>query len=500
MMVTSKDPETQAIADGTIPSAVKLRSLSGISPLNTGSIPPSPFPPGVDDPDTKSWSPSSTDIPPPLPPVEKDDSGSKSTGMNLDDIKNLFASAKDDLNQSKGMNVTKDQLDELKGHQAANMWTNLFMNMIAGARHTSAAPYEAPMNQKIQQEAQNLTAQQSLAQQQAKNAQEEQGFGMGQLKAGQEMAGQQFAQGPMSTGTRAAIQKMLDLSGKSDTHIPDDATEMQGQSILNDWKTPTTLQVEKDKYAQMMQNNGWKDYTDTSGMKHLFNPRTGETMTPPGQVAGSSTDNQKPLNFNDLSSGTSGLVPKQQGEALKNIPELAKDYQKNYGIPSNTFNSKLDSIYNTIDLASKGNYVAARSLPATEARVLEDLGSGRITNYDIQMQKDPTTSGIINNIHGKILGITGQGSMTPQDATYIKQAIDSLKAIHTQNMQNAQDMYKSRASGFVGRPFEDNGFLFGNQTAVPKLQQPTAVPNQSTPNLMNSNVIHADDYLKSLQK
>lgn len=424
---------------------------------------------------------------------EGDDDLLKLGNQPSDDSEDYSSLAKQDVQSGRAGGITKDQLDQLHKHEAANMWTSLFMNMIGSANGIKdGSKFADPLNKKVEQERQGLKMQQDLANSQFDRAGAEQKMGLGDINLSNAKRQQANAQSPISS-----IQKGVGLAFNNKYDLGLDPNGFEGM-------TQEQYKANIDPVIQLA-NSGFKDEqikamilnakakADKPQLK--LNPFTGnyEPVDPRvGTNYGKGSFDEKtqgPINYQQLSSGKLNdvLTPHEAETARKELPKIASDYQKNYGTPAANFNNLIDSVQGTIDLASKGNYVAARSLPATEAKLLEQLGNQRITNFDIQMQKDPATSGILNSLQSKIQGIKGEGSMTPQDAMYIKQNIDLLKKIHENGLKKAQDMYRTKAQSLISKPFNDDTYLFGQQQ-----EQPTENSNQNSRMPTHQSL---DDYL-----
>lgn len=425
-------------------------------------------------------------------------------GFDIDNIDNLLKSAQTDLENSKSSGITQEDLDKLNQHEGANMWTSLFMNLIGRSNGVNPEPFSKPLQQKVEQEKQALLLKNQLANQQAQRAGQTQNFGLGQLKAGEAIAQQRSLQSPTTPTQANIISRLKTLGGIENEDNSDIQNQMQYRNAVPDLEKVAQLQNMRFNYnkpeLKQDKSGNWVPVDRYTGVNFNNSAVTNE-MDPSklkfddkGKII-NPDDSEKGVQYTDISSGKNNLTPNQQKTALSQLPKIQSDYQKNYGISSNQFNQKLDALESSLDQAMKGNYVAARSLPAKEARLFEDLGSGRITNFDIQMQKDPHTSGLLNSLQGKIQGILGNGNVTPMDAKYIQDVVNELREIHNKNLTDIQEQYRTKANSVVGSKFNDDSYLFGMN---PKTNQQLETPSQNT--YQRHGIIHADDYLNSLGK
>jgi len=447
----SRDPETNAIASGLI---------KGPRPIGL-----------MDDDETDDISPQPQ--------------SQNYNKMNTDDIQDLFKSAKQNLQDSKSAGVTKEQLDALHKHEGANMWTALFMNLIGASHGLSSKPYIEPLEKRTEAERQGLILQNQLAQQQAQRAGQEQNFGMGQLKGGQALQQQEYSQAPASNLKLATLGAYMKQAKQP--FNPDEYKNMYNVQIdqaINEVQKLAGNQVNADRYKDMLGTRGWTKYTDASGATHAYNQMSGEdkVLNAPTQ-----TDVSKPVSYNDIAAGSSGLPINQQKIATKELPKIASDYQKTFGQPSLQFNQSIDNVEKLIDLSQQGNYKAANSLAAQTAKLFEGLGNQRLTNMQISMENDPIASGYINRLNQLIQGSVGQGKVTPQDAKNMREVAQELRNIHNKTLNEAQQFYNSKAEAVIGRPFKDEKYLFGQSNSMQAAQPESKV---------SGNDISFDDYMK----
>lgn len=436
------------------------------------------------------------------------DSNSTSTpskNFSAADIKDLFKSAREDLQKSKDMGVSKEDLDSLNKHQAANMWGSLFMNLIGAAGHVDATPYMKPLTDRINQEASNLSLKNKLAQSGIENAMAQQRFGMGELGANQALNQQDYMNATASPVSQASLAKTANIAGIHELQLPENMTNQQAEMFLNQLTPTAKLGLEQqriDAMKNMYENRGEQLVkNEKSGQYEIVNKLTGERK-PVGrnsfsQPSQQDQGNKQSINFNDLTSGQNNLTPNEQRNTVQQLEKLSSNYEKNYGIPDMGFKDSMNKLDKIVGDASKGNYIAASSLPIYEAKILDGLNQ-RLTNYDIQLMNDPTSKGIVTSLQGKIQGVLGEGRMTPTDAKNIKEMMESLKAAHEHNIQAAQNFYRTKASSLVKAPFKDDEYLFGQSDM--QSQPMNNSLQQQTNSILNKNVIHADDYLNSLGK
>lgn len=440
----------------------------------------------------------------PVPQAPKQD-------MSLGDVRDMFKSAKDDLLASKTQGISQDDLDALHKHEAANMWTSLFMNFIGAAGGgVDASPYMKPLQTRLEQERQGLALKNQLANQQSQRAGQEQSFGMGQMKANQALSEQQILQSPLTEtqkGVLLAMKKLGRLDNSSD--VSDIQNQQQYGNILPGLKDVASLQNQQQLYGLRdteLKQDKQGNYIPVSRSKGVNFTNNSSQMSPDqaaqleigddGKILGgqSQQQSQQPsgLKFSDISSGRNDLTMNQQKTALKEVPKIQSDYQKSYGIPDNTFGQVMNNIDQLIDLSQKGNYKAANSLAAQTARLYEGLGSQKLTNQQINMENDPTSSGYYNRLGQLIQGAIGSGKVTPQDAANMKEVSQHLKDVHDNMIQDVKNQYRTKASSVIGKQFNDDPYLFGSQ---PSIQQSQGNKKSG----LGGNVISADDYLKSLE-
>lgn len=90
--------------------------------------------------------------------------------------------ARKDLESSRTGGITKEQLDQLHKHEAANMWTSLFMNFVGAANGIKGGEkYAEPLHRRVEQERQGLMQQQSMANEQGNRAAQEQRMALGDV-------------------------------------------------------------------------------------------------------------------------------------------------------------------------------------------------------------------------------------------------------------------------------------------------------------------------------
>lgn len=413
-----------------------------------------------------------------------DQSAPAAQTFNPNDIKNLLDQAKQTLETSQQNNITPDQLNDLQKHQGANMWANLFMNFIgnsAGIKDTS--PWMKPLQQNTDNEKANLLLKSQLAQQQAQRAGMLQNFGMGNIKAQQDLNQLQQQQAPPSENQLQAGALINKLAGGTSYMTPD--TQFQYERELGPLEKAAQLAVQK----QMMQERGNILTTNPYTGEQAWANKYTQQIAPTGQGAPKAVDSNN-LNYNDVINGSTGLHPKE----IKNFQTQFKPIESNASKlvqEENDYKTAVDQLRTETKDSLQGNYVAGRTLPDREAQVFGNLKQ-RLSNMQVQMQKDPSSTGIANTIATKLKVWSGNGPVTEQDAKNMLALADDIENQRAGYYDRQKDIYRQQARGLVNNaPVNFDQVLFGSS--------PTNSPtNQSatTPQVTHFNSL--DDYKKSL--
>lgn len=441
---------------------------------------------------------------------------------NNNDVTDYSSEANQNFQDAKNNGVTKEQLDALRNHDASNMWTTLFMNMIGAANGIKdTSKYTAPLLARTENERRNIYLQQQAAGQDAQRAMQAQQLGKGVYEQNYLKRQQVLASQPLTNTQKGAMLAYAKQSGQDlDPSDLDNATQDTYQQFMNPLKDVANLglkQQQLENMAQMYGARGWIPSTDPyNGRKGLLNKFTNQFVptnfgnTQPnyggispsdvpnlqfddkGKIIGNNSNtNQGSLNANSIISGTgqaSSLTPDEIKGARAQLPKLQADYQKNYGTGDVEFNNAYNTVDQLLNESQNGNYKAANSLALQLPRILGGLGKQRITNQEINVENDPTSSGIYNQLVRKVQGLEGNGKITPQDATFIKQSMDALKDQHEKMINSIQNQYRNKAQSLISKPFNDDSYLFGSQN----------IQNQQPQNNINKSIQphqSLDDYL-----
>jgi hypothetical protein len=413
-------------------------------------------------------------------------------------ITDFSSEANQSFQDSKDNGLTKAQLDALHTHEASNMWTSLFMNMIGSANGVKdGAKYMEPLNRQTDNERQGLLLQQQMANQQAQRAGLAQKMGLGVLQQNQIKRQQQLSQQPLSNTQKGAMLAYAKQSGQDlDPSDLDNATQDTYDQYMSPLKDVANLGLKQQQIqnmADMYGGRNWVPSTDPkTGIKGFTNKFTREfipinfnnsspQINPQmnkgdgtdlkfdgkGKIIGNSSQvpqQEQPLKANNIISGTgpaNALTPDEIKGARSQLPKLQADYQKNYGTADTEFNNAYNTVNQLLTESQNGNYKAANSLALQLPRILGGLGKQRITNQEINVENDPSSSGVYNQVVRKIQGLEGNGKVTPQDATFIKESMDALKDQHDKLINNLKNQYRTKAQSLVSKPFNDDEYLFG---------------------------------------
>lgn len=452
----------------------------------------------TDDQDDNTDSSDSTDATPDL---------SGMTSPSTAGISSLFGQANQDLQNSRQQGITKDQINSLSQHSGANSLVSMFMNMVGAATNTSAKPYTDTLNQSLENQKGALGLQDLVANRGVQRAEAEQNLGMNQLKGNQALYEQQLMQSPLNNVQKALVQTYAKLDKFPVGINPDDiknqyqlsqvmpgieklgetlATQARMEALIN---KPHLVKGPDGNFYSVSPYSGTNWGTATQNTQNTITP-SDKNIVPieNGPGAGKPQSNivippepqQNPneFNFNEISSGRKNgnlinLPPQSLTEGRKQIPAIATNYQKEFGQPNIQFQNEIGKLNTFVGDALKGNYVAARSIPPQEAKALSDL-TGRLSNYDIQLQKDPLSRGIITDLQGKFNGLAGKGNFTPSEATNLKEVLDQIITLHNQNLAAAQNSARTRVKGIIPQ-FNDDNYLLGGAYST---QSPDEQKNQ----------------------
>jgi hypothetical protein len=153
-----------------------------------------------------------------------------------DDSEDYSSMSREDAQSGRAGGITKEQLDQLHKHEAANMWTSLFMNMIGSANGIKdGAKFAEPIGKRVEQERQGLKMQQDLANQQFDRAGAEQKLGLGDINLSNAKRQQGFSTQPLNTIQKATLYSLA-KQGKLKNIDPNDiesATQAQYESLIS---------------------------------------------------------------------------------------------------------------------------------------------------------------------------------------------------------------------------------------------------------------------------
>lgn len=410
-------------------------------------------------------------------------------------INDYFTKSKQDFEDSGNKGVTQDDLNALHKHEAANTWTSLFMNMIGAANGIKdGSKYAEPLNKQTEQERQGLGLKQQIANNLQNRALQEQKLGAENIKTSNALRQQNLAQQPISL-----IQKGVGISFNKkyglglDNSGFDNMTQEQWDANIKPVIDLANTGVKEDQIRAMLLRNPLNTPTlkqDATGNWIPVYKNQGTNWGNQQSQAPNEAPNQT-LNYNQISSGSAKdvLTPKEIQIVSKQLPEIQKDYQKNYGVADTQFNDANNTVNQLLTESQNGNYKAANSLALQMPRILGGMGKQRITNQEINLENDPTSSGLYNQLVRKVQGVMGEGKVTPQDAMFMKQSMDALKEQHDKMLNSIQDQYRTKAQSLVSKPFKDDQFLFGSTTPI----------NNSNNNVTKTTWNSFDDYKNSLQ-
>jgi len=396
------------------------------------------------------------------------------------DAADLLNQAKQDISDQTNKGINQDDLDNLSKHQHTTGMMNMFMNMVAAATNVDAKPYTDILNKQLDEDKQNLGMKQQLASKNLERAQMEQNLGMNQLKANQALNEQQVLDTPLSTVQKGTIAAAIKLGKIDPTGVNlDNMTVRQYNQVMGDIEKLSSIQsqLEKAKLMNQLKDNQYlkNPWTGDWELRSKSNPNMNFQSSSSGQqpqqgqvINNSNTPNQdnvKPNGtYTDIVKNPKMYFgnPKERDTVLPKVEKLQQDYQSNFGKPDLAFKTGLDTVNELIDQSQKGNYKAANAAAVQAAKLFEGLGNQRLTNMDIQLSNDPSSSGYYNTLTKLIQGVVnGGGNITPKDAQMMRQVSEGLKQQHENMISRAQENYMGRAKSYIPA-FNDNTFLFGN--------------------------------------
>lgn len=464
-----------------------------------------------DQDDNTQSTPLSTDSSPSNPPPST---------FSADDIQNLFSQAQGDIGDARQNAMTSQDLQSLEGQAKGNMWAGMLMNLIGSANNVNMKNSVDTLNNNFRNQLGVAGLKNQISQQGLERAKAEQGLGIGQIGANQQLAQLQYLQSPINGIQKAIYKAYGNVSGQTLPELPDNTNQMQFNNAMEQLKVPTELAAELKKYGMMLGMKGrwgvdpktggyiWlppaagapvgtalpptgnftqntsptdantPDYSNASPGTHVKIDQNPYPFKNQGTQATQAVPQKTGITYNDLENGNNPYTGKQQNNALGQINGYAKDYMKEYGQPNIDFQNSINKVNSYLDDFAKGNFVGTRQIPMEEARVLGDL-KGRLTNYDIEMQKNATSAGAYNSLQASLNGILGNGKMSSAEAKYIQKTLNDVNQYHNQAMAQAQNMYRTKAQQ-AAPGFNDDGYLFGSNPAAQNVQpQSTSAPSPS---------------------
>lgn len=406
-------------------------------------------------------------------------------------ISDYFSKSKQDFEDAGNKGITQQDLDNLHKHEAANTWTSLFMNMIGAANGIKdGSKYAEPLNKQTEQERQGLGLKQNLADTQQNRALQEQKLGAENIQTSNALRQQNFAQQqvtPIQKGVAIAYNKKFNMG--LDPSSFDNLTQEQFKSNFDPIVQLANSGIKEDQIKAMLQ----KSPLLIPQLKQDSSGNWVPVLRTQGTNWGNQQpqSNQQPLNFNTISSGKAKdiLTPKETEVAIKQLPQIQNDYQKNYGVADTQFNDANNTVNQLLTESQNGNYKAANSLALQMPRILGGMGKQRITNQEINLENDPTSSGYYNQLVRTFQGGAGEGKVTPEDAKNIRESMEGLKTQHQNMLNTIQNQYRTKAQSLLSQPFKDDAFLFGSAP-----QQ-----NNKINNSVGKTAISSEDYLNSLK-
>ena len=399
-----------------------------------------------------------------------------------EELRNLIESTNKDINKAHELEVGSPQLEELKKRESGNKWASIFMNLIGSANGIDMSKFSQPFEQDTRNQQNQIELQNRLSQQQLQSAlskqnlglnqfnlkqavqkaplqrqQEEQNVGLGGIKfenAKNENAYNNAPADKIKLATLAAFMKQAKQPFNPDEYK--NATNAQIDKVIGNVQKLAQNQVSLDKSYQYLGTKGWIKYQNKDGDTHIYNQLTGEDKP---LTSSSPIEKDKNYSYSDITGKDSPLSPNQIKDFKQKINPIIKDSSKLIQ-DENEYNTAVKQLREEAEKALHGNFVAARSLPDREARVLGGMKQA-LTNMQVQMQKDPRTKGFGNFIESKLKEISGQGNLNQTEYQMIMDLTKSIEKARQENYDKLKDLYRNKAESLVGVPLNIDNVLFG---------------------------------------
>ncbi len=401
------------------------------------------------------------------------------------DDEDYSSMSKEDLDSARKGGITKEDLDALHKHEGVNMWTSLFMNLVGAGKGIKPGTGQEPLNASLEQHRQGLDLKQKLANSQSERAAQEQRMGLTDLNLNQAKREQGLAQQPINTlqkGLMYALIKQNKLNGVDPNDV-EGMTQEQFKQNFDPQKDVVGLGLREQQLQNMqlaLANKGLRlvknEFTgqyEVKDVNHMpiSNGGGGNSVTPQAPNANfsdtgginprgpllnvkDSPNQSAPQNstydYSNINGGIPGLNPADVKDIKKGLDPLKKQAQK-IAQDESDFNLSKDNLKSYINESiNNKNYVASRDLPAKEAAMFEGL-KGRLTNMQIQMNKNGEQSGVVNQIQGFLTGLAGRTRITEQDARNMVQLMDVIDQNTKQHFNSQRNRLRDTAKGLTNK-------------------------------------------------
>lgn len=458
-------------------------------------------------------------------------SGSENQQNSNQDIKDLLNQSLEDYKNTKNTGISKEDIDNLSSHAAANKWSNLFMSLIGGTNNVNPQKSIDINNQSLQNEKDLLNLKGKYGQQQKENAVGGQAFGLNQFKGSQALQQQDIAQGPANNvkiGTLLGYMKqagLYDANNKdSPFSIQDVAglTNAQADQAINDIQkmatnesltTRNTLNNQTKKILLPIQNeNGTIGYGLASKLDNSITPIEG-TVVPQAnrmeqQQTQAFTKNVTPSieahrAVKNYETAFDNLSPEEAQKAddlaRRQVSAIAGKFDQ--GVRANVItnaNQLLNTItkysqteeFNTPENPAIGEAAFRRVKSALEFAAINQAGKTRPSNFATQFS-------LGNSFGANIAGQPVPSEKINELLHQTKQNIGGNLKSAIAGMQNSE-LGKQKAKEIFGNDIDDYLDAYSNiEGPGKKVKTGMNIP---AVNKTYNNVISGDEYLQSLGK